>query len=86
MARMENAYELFDKVLNKIEDGLTITFAKDNLADGDDFLILGCGYDSCAITFKRFADMWYVLFDNDEPMLLEDVPVSFLRSILKNIK
>jgi len=86
MARMENAYELFDKVLNKIEDGLTITLTEDNIADGDDFLILGCEYDSCTITFKRFGDMWYVLFDNDEPMLLEDVPVSFLRSILKNIK
>jgi hypothetical protein len=86
MARMENDYELFDKVLHKIEDGMSITFTKDNIADGDNFLILDCGYDSCTITFKRFGDMWYVLFDNDEPILLEDVPVSFLRSILKNIK
>lgn len=86
MARMEKDYELFDKVLNKIEEGMTITFTKDNIADGDDFLILDCGYDSCTITFKRFGDIWYVLFDNDEPILLENVPVSFLRSILKNIK
>ena len=86
MARIENAYELFDKVLNKIEEGMTITFTKDNIADGDDFLILDCGYDSCAITFKRLGDMWYVLFDNDEPMLLEDCPDSFYESILKNLK
>jgi len=86
MARMEKDYELFDKVLQKVDDGMTITFTKDNIADGDDFLILGCGYDSCTIIFKSLGDMWYVLFDNDEPMLLEDVPVSFLRSILKNIK
>ena len=86
MARMEKDYELFDKVLHKIEDGMTITFTKDNIADGDDFLILDCGYNSCTVTFKRPRDLWWVIFDNDEPMLLEDVPVSFLRSILKNIK
>jgi len=86
MARMEKDYELFEKVLHKIEDGKSITFTIDNIADGDDFLILGCGYDSCTVTFKRPRDLWWVIFDNGEPMLLEDVPVSFLRSILKNIK
>ena len=75
---------LFEHVLRKIKDDMTITFTKDNIADGDNFLLLGCGYDSCTITFRCFG-LWYVLFDNDEPMLLEDVPDSFLRSILKNI-
>jgi len=83
---MERNDNLFDMVLSKIEDGMEMTFTKDNIADGDDFLILNCGYDSCTITFKRLGDMWYVLFDNDDPMLLEDVPVSFYESILKNLK
>ena len=75
--------DLFGQVLTKIQDGMTITFTKDNVAYGDDFLIFSA-YKSCTITFRCFG-LWYVLFDNDEPMLLEDVPDSFLRSILKNI-
>ena len=77
---------LFVQVLGKLKEGLTITFSKTNIADGDRFLILGCGYDSCKVTFKRPCDLWWVCFDNDEPMLLEDCPDSFYRSILKNLK
>ena len=83
--KMENKYELFGEMLSKISDGLQITFTKDNIADGDTFLILGCGYDSCTVTFKRFRDLWWVLFSNDEPMLLESTPATFWQSILKNI-
>lgn len=83
---MNRDYTLFTKVLGKLKEGLSITFTKDNIAEGDRFLILGCGYDSCTVTFKRPCDLWWVCFDNDEPMLLENVPDSFLRSILKNIQ
>jgi len=82
---MNKDYELFSKVLKKIKDGMSITFTKENIAEGDTFLILGCGYDTCTITFKRPCDLWWVYFDNDEPLLLENVPNSFLRSIIKNI-
>ena len=82
---MARDYDLFGQVLGKIKEGMTITFTRDNIADGDHFLLLGHGYDSCTITFKQPGDLWWVLFDNDEPMLLEDVPDSFLRSILKNL-
>ena len=76
--------DLFSRVLSKIKDGMSITFTLDNVAEGDDFLIL---YPDrpCKVTFKRFG-LWYVLFDGDEPMLLEDCPESFYESILKNIK
>ena len=83
---MENNNDLFSEVLEKIKDGMSITFTKSNIAAGDNFLLLGYGYDSCTVTFKQPCDLWWVYFDNDEPMLLEDVPDSFLRSILKNIK
>lgn len=82
---MENKYELFAELLKNIKDGMQITFTKDNVHEDDNFLILGCGYNSCTITFKRYRDLWWVLFSNDEPMLLEDTPVSFWKSILKNI-
>ena len=82
---MKRDYDLFCEVLRKLREGMTISFTKENIAEGDEFLILGCGYDSCIVTFKRPSDLWWVCFDNDEPMLLENVPDSFLRSILKNI-
>lgn len=81
---MNREYDLFSKVLMKIEDGMTITFTKNNIAEGDDFLIFSAS-KSIAVTFKQPNDLWWVLFDGDEPMLLENVPDSFLRSILKNI-
>ena len=83
---MRKDYDLFTKVLSKIRDGMSITFTKDNVADCDRFLLLGCGYDSCTVTFKRPSDLWWICFDNDEPMLLEDAPDSFYRSILKNLE
>lgn len=76
----------FAKLLAYLKDGTEITFTTENIADGDDFLIL---YPNrpCTCTFKRSPwGVWYVYFDGDEPMLLEDCPESFYRSILKNIK
>lgn len=75
--------DLFGQVLTKIKDGVSITFTPNNISYGDDFLIFS-GHKSCTVTFRCFG-LWYVLFEGDEPMLLEDVPDSFLRSILKNI-
>lgn len=78
-------YHLFEQVLSQIKEGMSITFTKESVADGDDFLIFGRGFDHCKVTFKRPCDLWWVYFENDEPMLLENVPDSFLRSILRNI-
>lgn len=75
---------LFLDLLHKLTDGLEITFTPDNVADGDNFLIFSA-YKSVKCTFKN-CGLWYVLFDCDEPMLLEECPESFYRSILKNIK
>lgn len=76
--------DLFSKVLGKLKDGMEITFTPKNVAWGDNFLI----FSACKkikVTFKNFG-LWYVLFDGDEPMLLENCPESFYESILKNIK
>ena len=76
--------DLFSEVLMKIKDGMEITFTPDNVADGDDFFIFSA-YKRIKVTFKNYG-IWFVLFDCDEPMRLEDCPDSFFRSILKNIK
>ncbi len=82
---MSKNYELASEVMGKIKDGMKITFTKDNIAEGDNFLILGHGFDSCTVTFHTNRVPYWIGFDNDEPMLLEEVPDSFLRSILKNV-
>ena len=76
--------DLFREVLGKLKDGMEITFTPKNVAYGDNFLIFSA-YKKIKVTFKNFG-LWYVLFDGDEPMLLENCPDSFLESILKNIK
>ena len=88
---MESRYDLFDKVLNGIygyykKNGkyLKITFTPKNVAEGDRFLIFSA-YKETTCTFKWRGDLLAVYFDNDEPMLLEECPDSFYRSILKNL-
>ena len=81
---MKRDYDYFGEVLRQLREGMAITFTKENIAEGDDFLIFSAS-DSITVTFKQPNDLWWVLFDGDEPMLLENVPDSFLRSILKNI-
>jgi hypothetical protein len=85
LCKNERDMDTFEKVLNKLEDGLTITFTPQNVAWWDRFLIFSGDRKEIKITFKDFG-LWYVLFDNDEPMLLEDCPDSFFDSILLNIK
>lgn len=75
---------LFEKVLRKLKNGTEIIFTKDNVSKADDFLIFSA-YDKIKCTFKQSGSgLWWVWFDGDEPMLLENVPESFLRSILEN--
>ena len=82
---MARDYSLFGEVLSKIKDGITFTFSVDNIAEGDDFLIFNDNKEKTIITIHtKFVPYW-VEFSNDEPILLEDCPDSFLRSILKNI-
>ncbi len=76
---------LFEKVLDVIHDGMQITFTPKNVAYGDDFLIFSA-YKSCTITFHTKSVPYWIDFDGDEPMRLEDCPDSFYESILLNAK
>lgn len=77
---------LFEKVLDVIHDGMQITFTPDNVAYGDDFLIFSAHNKSCTITFHKNRVPYWIDFDGDEPMRLEDCPESFYESILLNAK
>jgi hypothetical protein len=77
--------DLFSQVLNVIYDGRKITFTPDNVASGDRFLIFSA-YKSCTVTFHTNVVPFWIDFDVDEPMLLENCPESFFESILLNAK
>lgn len=80
-------FELFLSVLAKIRTmiGKSITLTREDVASGDTFLIFSA-YDSHTITFKRRYDgVIVLLFNNDDPILLEDCPDSFLRTLIKNL-
>jgi hypothetical protein len=82
---MARDYSLFGEVLSKIKDGITFTFTASNIAEWDDFLIFNDNKEKTIITIHTKSVPYWVEFSNDEPILLEDCPDSFLRSILKNI-
>ena len=77
--------KLFDKVLDKIYPGLSITFTKNNIAEGDTFLNLKT-YSSQTITFDFGNSGILVEFEYDEPLHLDELPSSFLESILLNLE
>jgi len=78
-------YDLFSEVLRKIKDGMEITFTPKNVAYGDNFLIFSA-YKKITCKFHTNRVPYWVEFDGDEPMLLENCPESFFESILKNVK
>ena len=77
--------DYFGQVLDKIKDGMKITFTPQNVAEGDTFLIFSACKEQ-TITFHTNCVPFWIDFDGDEPMRLEDCPTSFFRSILKNIE
>lgn len=81
--------DLFGKVLNKIYGMIdkSITLTEKDLHPTDHFLLLGKNTsESCTITFKRTnSGLIMLLFDNDEPILLENCPESFYKTLLKNL-
>lgn len=83
---MYRDYTLFGNLLSQIKDGMQITFTKKNVAEGDDFLIFNNDDESTTITLHTKCVPFWIEFDNAEPMRLEDTPVSFWKSILKNIE
>lgn len=78
--------DLFSMVLASIHDGMKITFTRKNVAFADSFLIFSRYRPKQTVTFHTKHVPYWIDFDGDEPMLLEDVPDTFLQSILKNVQ
>ena len=76
---------LFSQVLDAIHDGMKITFTPNNVAWGDHFLIFSA-YKKITVTFHTNSVPYWIDFDGDEPMLLENCPDTFFESILLNAK
>ena len=80
-------FDLFSRVLDKIYPmiGKSITLTPNDIVAGDRFLIFSA-YDSHTITFTRnFGGVITLLFDHDDPILLEDCPDSFLKTLDYNL-
>ena len=80
-------FGLFSRVLDKIYPmiGKSITLTPNDIVAGDNFLIFSA-YDSHTITFKkRYDGVIVLLFDHDDPILLEECPDSFLETLNKNL-
>ena len=81
----ENRSEIVDALYSNLKDGMTFTLTPKDIAYGDHFLIFSA-YDKQVITIHMNRVPWWLEFDADEPMRLEDCPTSFYRTLLKNIQ
>ena len=75
--------DIFEQVLAILKDGIKLTFTQKNVADGDDFLKFFGWRPEITVTFKKINGLWWLYFENDEPMMLGDAPKSFYESIIK---
>ena len=79
--------DIFSEIIGLLTDGQEITFTPKNVDYADDFLIFNKYHPTITCTFKQSGwGVWWVLFDGDEPMKLEDCPETFYWSIYNNIK
>lgn len=81
-------YETFDKVLTKIYSNMDkkIIITEENKYQYDNFLILGQHRESITLSFKKMrGDLLVVLFDGKEPILLEECPECFLKTLYLNM-
>ena len=76
----------FSKLLSVIKNGMKITLGQMDCVWGDNFLIFSDYRPYQTITLHTNRVPYWIEFDEDEPMLLEDCPESFYESILRNIK
>lgn len=80
----ENRTKIVFLLYDLLKDGMTFTLTPKDIAYGDRFLIFSA-YDKQVITIHKNRVPWWIEFDCDEPMLLEDCPTSFYRTLLLNI-
>lgn len=80
----ENRSDIVDALYSNLKDGMTFTLTKKDTAYEDNFLIFS-STNKQVITIHMNRVPWWIEFDGDEPMLLENCPTSFYRTLLLNI-
>ena len=78
--------DTFSELLTLIKDGMTFTLTKKDCVPWDSFLIFSRTYPKQVITLHTKYVPYWVEFDGDEPMLLENCPSSFFDTLIANIK
>lgn len=76
----------FGKLLDVIKDGMTITLSQMDCVWGDNFLIFTDYRPYQTITIHTNRVPYWIDFDGDEPMLLEDCPDAFFTTLRRNIE
>ena len=78
--------DIFSLLLSKLKDGMTFKLTKKDCAFADDFLIFNKYCRKQTITLHTRSVPYWIEFDGDEPMLLEDCPCTFWQTLLLNIE
>ena len=77
----------FSKLLSLIHDGMTITLTASDAVRGDNFLIFDDDYrPSQTLTFHTARVPYWIEFDCDEPIRLEDCPPKFFETLVSKIE
>lgn len=76
----------FMKLLSVLKDGMKFTLRKEDCVDGDRFLIFSNYRPFQTITLHTNCVPFWVEFDGDEPMRLEECPETFFATLRKNIE
>lgn len=76
----------FSKLLSVIKNGMKITLSQMDCVWGDNFLIFSDYRPYQTITLHTNRVPYWIEFDEDEPMLLEDCPEAFFTTLRKNIE
>lgn len=76
----------FSKLLSVIKNGMKITLSQMDCVWGDNFLIFSDYRPYQTITLHTNRVPYWIDFDGDEPMLLEDCPEAFFTTLRKNIE
>ena len=71
----ENRTEIFSALIDNIKDGMTFVLDEGKVAAFDSFLLFSDTYPTMTITLHTRSVPFWVEFDGDEPMLLENCPV-----------
>lgn len=77
-------YNLANELYSLIKDGMSLTLREKDCEDS--FLIFNDEEETQTITLHTNRVPYWVEFDKDEPILLEDCPDGFYETLIANIK